>query len=31
MTETLQNRIMINGVKQSSKLFDSLIYVYTES
>jgi hypothetical protein len=31
LTELLQNRIMVNGITLSAKLFDSLIYVYTES
>jgi len=31
LTELLQNRIMVNGITFSAKLFDSLVYVYTES
>jgi len=31
MTESLQTKIMLEGVILSSKLFDSLVYVYTES
>lgn len=31
MMELLQTKIMIEKIVLSSKLFDSLVYVYTES
>lgn len=31
MMEALQTKIMIEKIMLSSKLFDSLVYVYTES